>query len=238
MNSLKNDATIIAVSKATKNEIIRNLHIPSEKIFVVYEAIEEYFKPQSLHTTKLFKNIYQLPDTFILHVGTNAGYKNIPHALAVFKELLKRNNSLYFVKVGSPWTENQKILITSLGIEKRVIHLGFIPRESLPMIYALAQCLYYPSFIEGFGFPVLEALSSGCPVITSKTPALVEVSGGAGIHVDTNMSGQIIQTINTLITHDTMRNTYRAKGIKRSQYFSREKMADETFRIYQTLSSL
>jgi glycosyltransferase involved in cell wall biosynthesis len=238
MNAIKKAGAIIAVSHAAKQEIIKNLHIQPEKIFVVYEAVEIYFKPQSLLVCRDIKEKYHLPDTYILHVGTNADYKNIPVLLNTFKSLLKIVPSLYLIKVGSPWTNEQLARITQLGIHERVIHLGFLPRKSLPAIYTLAACLYYPSIIEGFGFPVLEAMSCGCPVVTSDAPALVEISDSAAIHTKKDISKQIVQQIREAINNDKMRYLYSERGLSRSKYFSPTKMANQTFRVYQKLAFL
>lgn len=236
VSGLRKAAKIIAVSSDTKNDLIRFLKIPPQKIEIIPEGVEPIFKEiKDKNRLMKIREKYCLPEKFILHVGTCWANKNIEGILDVFSELTKNKElgDLFLVKVGSDWTEDQKKLIKKLGITNRVIKLPFIPKDELPAIYNLAKALVQLSFLEGFGLTVLEAMACGCPVVVSNIPALKELVGEAGVIVDLEKKKEIVKKIANLITRESSCQWYAQRGIARAKFFRWEKTAEKTLKIYE-----
>lgn len=170
---LKTATKIIAVSKATKEDLVKKINIKPEKIKVVYEGFNE----------KLFKPItYNLkPKTYFLFVGTVQPRKNLER---VIKAVSQTNVNLIIAGQKGWLSEEIYALPKKLGIEKRVKFLGYVPDEKLPALYSSAIALVFPSLFEGFGLPILEAQACGCPVITSNVSSMPEIGGKGAIYVN------------------------------------------------------
>jgi glycosyltransferase involved in cell wall biosynthesis len=122
--------------------------------------------------------------------------------------------------------------IHDLNLISDVIFLGYIPDNELPAIYNAADLFVYPSYYEGFGLPPLEAMASGCPVISSNVSSLPEVIGGAGILINPDNINELFSSILTLISNQDLRREYIEKGLDRAKQFSWERTAQETLRVY------
>ena len=235
-SGLKRAAMIIAVSEDTKNDLIRFLKIPAERIAVIPEGVEPVFKKiDNKEELKRVKSKYHLPDKYLLHVGECWQYKNIEGILGVFKNLNEKKEfeNLSFVKVGGTWTEEQKKLIRRLKIKDKVIKLPFVPRKDLPAIYNLAKILIQLSHLEGFGLTVLEAMACGCPVVVSHTPALKSLVAKAGIVVNPKEVGGVTTAVSKLLRQETKHCRYSRLGLKRAKLFNWQKTAEETIKVYR-----
>lgn len=239
VNGLKRAAKIIAVSQDTKNDLVRLLKIPSEKVVVIPEGVEPIFKKiKNKKELERIKKKYHLHDKFILHVGECWEYKNIEGILKVFKQLTEKSGlkNLFFVKVGGAWTGEQKALIRRLKIDDKVIKLPFVPREDLPAIYNLARALVQLSYLEGFGLTVLEAMACGCPVVVSNIPALKELVNNAGIIVNPRDIEKVVNSIVRLLINDKTKSyRYSLAGLKRAKLFNWQKTAKKTIRVYEEI---
>lgn len=198
---------VIVVSESTKNDLMKISHIPSEKIKVVYEGVEEYFKPQSQEEIGQFKSKYNLPDKFVLAVGGVGKRKNIDK----IKEASKGYN----------------LIILGQDIQ--------IPREDLPLLYTGAGCLLYASLYEGFGLPILEAMACGTPVITSNTSSMPEVGGEAVVYVNPQDVDDIEKKLKAVMGDKDLREKLIKKGFIQAKKFSREKAAHDTTAVYREL---
>ena len=225
---------ILADSFATKQDIIELLGIPEEKIKVVYLAAgEQYekFKNQSAKIktveTERVRKKYGTEGEYFISVGTLEPRKNLKRVIEAFSGVRSQESGVRsLVVVGKAgWGEN-------LSQTENVSFLGLVPDEDLPGLYAGSSGLIYPSLYEGFGLPVLEAMTVGCPVLTSDRGSLAEVAGGAAISVDPENTESIVWGIESLIKD---REKLTAKGLKRSLNFSWEKTAKETLSIYKSL---
>jgi glycosyltransferase involved in cell wall biosynthesis len=236
-SSLKKNKKVITVSNATKRDLINIFKIPEEKIVTIYPAVDrEIFRPISnSDALNRVKEKYILPDKFILFVSTLEPRKNLPTLLKAFYNL-KRKKSIphKLVCVGKKGWFYEKIFETvkNLNLEDNVIFTGYVPDEDLVAIYNLAEVLVYPSFYEGFGLPILEAMSCGCPVIASNTSSMPEVVGDAGILIDPYSVEEVENAIQKVIEDETLSNKLRKKSIKRSQYFSWKKTASEVLKCF------
>ncbi len=229
---IKKAIRIIAVSQATKNDLIQYLHIPKERISVVYPGVDhDLFRPVP-------ERIYQKP--YLLFVGSEHPRKNLSVVLKAFSRLKRepRFSDLRLVKVslaGGRETEFRKKtleLIDALDLHRDVLFTEFVPEADLPVYYSGARVLLLPSLYEGFGLPALEAMACGCPVITSAITSLPEVVGEAGIKVDPYDIDGFTRSIRQVLTDDELRNNMVRKGLERAKEFSWEKAAEETRRVY------
>lgn len=122
--------------------------------------------------------------------------------------------------------------VERLGLQREILYLGYVPRQEMPLLYAAASFLIFPSLFEGFGLPVLEAMASGCPVACANLTTLPEIAGGAALLFDPYSEGEIAEAARQLIEDGETRQTLRQRGLERSQEFSWEKTARETLQVY------
>ncbi|HIP90277.1 MAG TPA: glycosyltransferase family 1 protein, partial [Candidatus Nanopusillus sp.] len=177
---------IISVSHHTRKDIIKYFKIPEDKIEVIYNGVDEKYKPLSEEEINNIKEKYSINYPFILYVGTLEPRKNIPTLIKAYYKLKKQGLPHKLVITGKKGWKYRSIFktINKLNLRKDVIFTGYVPDEDLPTLYNAADLFVYPSLYEGFGLPPLEAMACGTPVITSNTSSLPEVVGDAGIMVD------------------------------------------------------
>jgi len=234
---IKRAEKIIAMSKHTKNDLVKHLKVPEEKIVVVYQGIDhKLFKPT--HTPTPIKEPY------ILYVGSEQPRKNLSILLRAFYKLKQSNrrfDDIKLLKVGNPgkmpcFRENTLKTIDALNLHKDVVFAGFVPREELPNYYSNAECLVLPSLYEGFGRPAVEAMACECPVITSNTSSLPEVVGNAGLMVDPHDVNALENAMKEFLTHEELRLDMVRKGLNRASNFSWQKTAKETSEVYKEIA--
>lgn len=236
VGGLARAAKILAVSQATKRDLVEELGIEPEKIKVIYLGVDQgKFKVQSQKSkVEAVRRRYSLPEgKILLHVGNSLVYKNIEGILRSLKLVLAEVKDIYLLKVGK-LASSQRKLVGELGIEGRVLEQANILDEDLAAFYQLANVLVYPSFKEGFGFPVLEALACGCPVVVSKGTSLEELAGKAAFLVNPQDTGSIAGGILKVLRSNTLE--YRTKvelGLRRAKEFSWERCAQETVKVYE-----
>ncbi len=229
---------VIADSHQTKRDCIKYLGIPEEKIRVIYLAADQIFKVDKTNKEKFqyyleIKHGIKFP--FILGVGTLEKRKNIPNILRAFYILKKAGINHKLVIVGKNAWNSKKIfnIVKELDLNRDVIFTGYVENEDLVKLYNTADLFVYPSLYEGFGLPPVEAMSCGCPVITSNTTSLPEVVGNAGIKVDPHDYKALANEMYRILTNDDFKTELSEKGLKRAQLFSWEKTARETWKVYE-----
>lgn len=243
--SLKNVRVVITDSQNSKKDIVKYLGFSKDKIFVVPLASGEEFKPLAISHQLLVKTRrkYSLPERFILYVGDVNWNKNIPGLIKAFKTIERLNNEAIKLVLVSKALEDKNLpetktilrLIKELGLNNRIKILGFVPTKDLVAIYNLAAVYCQPSFYEGFGLPVLEAMACGTPIVCSKTSSLLEVAGDAAIFVDPKDIKSISQGIKHVIENEEVKETFRKKSISRANQFSWKKTAEKTIGVYKKI---
>ncbi|HUQ85174.1 MAG TPA: glycosyltransferase family 1 protein [Candidatus Limnocylindrales bacterium] len=240
-NLLRSDR-IITDSESSKKDITKFTGYPEKKIDVVYLAAGDEFRKFKIEDLRLKKNDiklkYNLPEKFVLYVGDVTWNKNLPRLIKavsktdiplvmVGKALAEKNYDR-----SNPW--NSDLLLTQELISKNpnIKVLGFIPTDDLVSIYNSASIFVMPSLYEGFGLPILEAMQSGCPVITTKEGSLEEVAGNAAYYVDAKNTDSISDGISEVFENSKLQNELSAKGIEQAKKFSWKKTATETIRAY------
>ncbi|MDD2766416.1 MAG: glycosyltransferase family 1 protein [Candidatus Moranbacteria bacterium] len=223
---------IVAVSQHTKKDLIREYILPEKQISVIYPSVNPRFAQSiSLEQKQSTLRKYHLEAGYIYHGGGLEIRKNTESVLRAYAELIQDNTLTSQMTVpplvisGKIFDTTNKLatdvrgLIRSLRIEERVILLGFVPDEDLPALYSGALFFVYPSFYEGFGLPVLEAMSLGIPVLTSDTSSLPEVGGTAVLYAHPDDSGNIQQQMKQLLIDENLRQTLSTQSaIQRVQF--------------------
>lgn len=245
LNSCKQILTDSAVSK---NDICKYLKIPSNKISSVHLSADKDFNP--LSDTKLIyiKRKYNLPDKFLLYVGDANWVKNLQFLIEGFNNLLSKPGleELKLVLIGGvflkkvediihPELESLKTvnrLITRLHLEDKVIRPGNLDKEELVAFYNLATIYVQPSFYEGFGLPILEAMACGTPVICSNAGSLPEIAKDAAIFFDPTNLNQFVAIATDILQSKSLQDKLVRLGLKRVEEFSWEKFAEETKKVY------
>ncbi len=239
---------VIAVSEATKNDIITYLGIPAKKISVVYEAPDAIYKkvgrrpgeasrrvgdsPESETGSEGDKRVgevkkkFGLPRQFLLAVGADPrkNLSNVAQALTLIPDAPK------LVVVGRKW--NAPSSAKASDGQGNILWLGHVSRTDLTALYSGAQALVYPSLYEGFGLPILEAFACGCPVVTSNISSMPEVAGDAAVLVNPEDVDDIRRGIERVLSK---REEFIEKGFRRVKEFSWKKTAQETLRVYREL---
>lgn len=225
---------IIAVSQQTKNDIVDYFKIEPEKIQVIYQACNERFrKILTEEEKKKIKTQYKLPDDYLLYVGTIEKRKNL---LTLLKAVHLRNIKVPIVAIGRQTSYFREIQqFHNEHPEIRINFLNEISVYDLPGIYQMASIFIYPSLFEGFGIPVLEALYSGTPVITSEGGCFRETGGPGSIYTDPLDFVSMAEAIEKVLNDNSLRTDMVKKGIAHASLFSNEKMASETMKLYKSL---
>jgi len=232
---VKKAAAVIAVSHTTKRDLIQHLGIPEERISVVYEGIDHrVFKPAS-------RRLLDYP--YLLFVGSEHPRKNFTGLLRAFFKLKseRRFKDLKLLKVGkaggpeADFRQHTLKVINELNIPRDVIFTDYVAEEDLPAYYSGAECFVLPSLYEGFGFPPLEAMACGCPVIVSNVASLPEVTGEAAIKVDPYHTYSLASALEVVLADDSLKRELVSKGLERARQFSWKKAARETMAVYQSV---
>ncbi|MFA5248374.1 MAG: glycosyltransferase family 1 protein [Patescibacteria group bacterium] len=231
---IKNSDKIIAISENTKQDLIKISNISADKIVVVYPGVGKEFQPLPTGDLQKIKEKYNLPDKFILNIGSIEPRKNIAGLVRAFDVVADKLNDYYLVLAGGAGWKNKEIFsaITNAKNKDRIKILGYVDYKDRPALYNLATIFAYPSFYEGFGLPILEAMACGTPVITSDSSSLPEVAGDAAVLVDSNNEKALELAIIALTENEELRNSLIAKGLERVKLFTWKKSAKEYLRIF------
>jgi len=232
---------IIAISKQTKDDIIQFYKIPEKKITVCYQSCDPAFGVEVNKAEKQrIKLKYKLPDKFFLYVGSIIERKNLLTVCKAFHQLKdKLNIPLVIIGQGGKYKQQVKDFIQSSGLQQQIIFLSevhsFESSVDFPAIYQQALCMVYPSISEGFGIPVLEALWSRIPVITSNISCLPEAGGEGALYVDPFNTEQMAEAIMRIATDNNLRNNLIEKGWQHAQSFTPQKCAASVMDVYKEL---
>jgi len=227
-------ATIIAVSRATKNDIIEHLDIPDERVHVIHEALPlEVKMVNDRLSEELFEEIkkqLQLTRPFILFVGNREPRKNLKNLIEAWQPLQK--NLDLIIAGESGWDDTENKMYQNLSDHLRF--LGRVDDKQLSVLYAEAKLFAYPSLYEGFGLPILEAFHHGTPVVTSNVSSMPEVAGNAAELVDPLSAESIRAGIEKILAENTDQERQRLqKMIIRLQMFNWQDVITQTINVYQ-----
>lgn len=224
---------LIAVSEATKKDLVTKLGVSADRITVVPEAWDrELFHIPPSSEVRASRSKYHLDNDYLIFVSTIQPRKNLERLIEAFS---KAKIGLDLVLVGKPGWLSEPIYLApkKFGVADRVKFLGHVPNQDLPGLYGGARAMVFPSLYEGFGIPVLEAMACGTVVLTSNTTSLPEVGGDAAYYVDPNNIESIVKGIEDIVTKDKIRHQLTLNAIKQIQKFSWKKAAVATLKVLE-----
>jgi glycosyltransferase involved in cell wall biosynthesis len=233
----KDRVEVIAVSKATKKDILKYTDIKADKITVIYEAIPKSHQLKvSEDEVEEFKKDHKLAN-YLLFVGVSPR-KNLKTLVSAFNILKKSYPNLKLVVVGKKqWDKDARIAEEKDKEESRIIFWEDASSKTLALLYAGASCFVYPSLYEGFGLPVLEAMYYGCPVVASNASSIPEVAGKAGVLVDPKSELELIKALHNVLKNETLKFKLKNLGFEQIKKFSWETAAKKTLRVYERVKN-
>lgn len=228
---------IIAVSEATRRDLLTIYQLPPEKVSVIYEAAAPRFRPQTDTHLAAIRQRYQLPERYLLYVGTIEPRKNLTRLLHAWEKLYQAHQAPPLVIVGKRgWLASDLfVALENIPAHKAVLLTGYIQDADLPAIYAGATAFVFPSLYEGFGLPPLEAMACGTPVACSNTSSLPEVVGDAALTFNPTNLDAMTETLKRLLNDVDLQVELRVRGLQRAAKFSWERTAQETLTVYERL---
>jgi glycosyltransferase involved in cell wall biosynthesis len=230
---------VLTISEATRADLIRQYRVPAEKISIAYPGVEARFHPQpDPEGEATLRARLGLPDApLVLTVGTLQPRKNHLMVVEAFALLSEASDAVLVIAGGEGWAyEGVKRRVAELGLAQRVRLIGFVSDDDLPALYRLADVFAYPALYEGFGLPVLEAMASGVPVVTSNRSSMPEITGpDAGLLVDPESVEQVAEAISTLLSDSRLAARLRERGLARAKAFTWEQTAQAVWGVYDRL---
>lgn len=219
-------AHIHVPSQNTKNDLMRIMGIPSEKITVIPHGAPD-IPPQR-------KPLLEFP--YLLYVGARWSYKNFVPFITECTQIISRYSELHVVCTGEPFSNGELELLSKLGIQEHVISLSHVSEEQLQALYQHAVAFVYPSAYEGFGMPILEAFVNGCPVLLNNAGCFPEIGGDAAIYFDINQERDLTEhAIELLQSSEEGRQQIIDNGIKRAKCFSWMESAYKLMQVYEII---
>lgn len=232
---LRDADRIIADSVATQRDALHLYGLPPDRVRVVHLGVDPRFQPAMRAAQDQVRERFQVPDRFILSVGTLEPRKNLITLLEAYHALRGAGSEVSLVIAGGrgwhsePFFERLRVL----GLENTVHLLGRVPDESLPALYTLAEVFAFPSLYEGFGLPVLEAMACGAPVICSNASSLPEVAGEAALQIAPTDVRAWTEALARLTSDAALCARLRQRGLQQAALFTWENTARQTYAIYQ-----
>jgi glycosyltransferase involved in cell wall biosynthesis len=237
--AVKSAKRVIAISEATKKDLIRFYKAGSDKIAVTHLGLDSRFRPMKYEQVQPVLDKYGLIyQKYILFVGTIQPRKNIIRLVEAFQKIRKENHIEEKLVIagqrGWLWEPIVK-KIKMAGLDGSILYLDYVKKEDLPAIIAGAKLLTLPALYEGFGLPPLEAMASGVPVVVSNVSSLPEVVGDAGVLVDPDSEESMADGLLRVLMDNNLREQMIAKGLERASQFTWENTAGKTLEVFESL---
>lgn len=231
--AIYNADKVVAISEQTKRDIVEFYNFPAEKIDVIYQGCHPSFKLQKSATEKkIFRKKYNLPENFVLNVGSIEPRKN---AFQIVKAMESIDVPLIIIGKETKYAAEIKNYIIEKGLQHKIQLLQGFTMEELSTIYAMAEVFVYPSKYEGFGIPIIEALYSGTPVITTNSGVFPEAGGPFSYYIDPENTEELRHAIQSVLENSMMRQEMITKGLAFVQQFNDDKIAAQWNQVYTDL---
>jgi glycosyltransferase involved in cell wall biosynthesis len=226
---------IIAVSNATKNDLVNLLGINPDKITVIYHGVPPvYDRVTDPHDINRIRFKYHVPMEYYMMVGSFEPRKNHKTAIDAFARIKDKSNQLKLLLIGIP-NEYQKKLVQytmEKGVHDQVIFAGYVPEKEVAVLYSVATAFLFPSSAEGFGLPIIEAMATGCPVIASDLNVFHEIGGEAASYIGVGDRESLATEMQRMLEDPQYRANFVLEGLARSLKYNWEHAAEETLRVY------
>lgn len=235
LRAMRRAALVVADSETSRADFLSLVDYPPERVKVVYPGVDRAFHPggERLHLRRQFG----FDGVWLLHVGHALPYTNLEAALRTCARLVSAHRiDARLVKVGGTLTAQQRTLARRLGLERRLVVMGQVARDTLRDLYRAADVLLYPVRYAGFGLPPLEAMACGLPVVCSNRGALPEVVGAAAWMVDPDDEAAMAEAVATLLDDEARRAAQVTRGLARARQFSWERTAAEMLALYRQIA--
>ncbi len=226
---------VICVSHATKNDLIKHFNIPDNKIDVIYPGLDPIFEEKIENEDTIFKKYGLDPSyKYVMHVGRDEKRKNIKTLLNAFYKFKKDFNmtNVKLIKINKLANNNKKLL-KDLKLEDEVYIINHVTDEDLIRFYKISDAFLFPSTLEGFGLPLIEAMACGTPIIASNTSAIPEVVEDAAILIDPKDINALSNALYNLLTDEDLKEELIRKGLQQSTKFRWETTAKKTLEVYK-----
>ena len=241
--SIKRAASILTISQASKNDIIKHYKVKAEKIDVEYLGYDEKSFQFPIPDSRIekAKNKYKIVGDYLLFLSTLKPSKNVEGLLKAFKSVKPKtkNKKLSLVIAGKKGWLFERIFeeVKALDLEEKVLFTDFVDEEDVPALMAGAKAFVLPSFWEGFGIPVVEAMAVGTPVVVSKAGSLPEIVNESGLIVDPGNTQEIARGINKIINDKTLGERLRKEGLFRVKKFNWDECARKTLLVLEKIGN-
>jgi len=233
--AVKNADVVIAISKETKNDLMYYYSVPEAKVKVVYQSCSPlYYNEASAEHKKSVTSKYMLPEKYILNVSSFFPRKN-HKAIVEALDLIKNKTDVHVVFIGGQGTVKNELmeLIKLKKLDHRVHIFSKVLNEDMPAIYQQAQAFVYPSFFEGFGIPILEALFSKVPVITSRGGCFEEAGGKDVVYINPSDSNELSEALYEVLSNSKKRNAMVQNGLIHAASMTDDAFAKNTMKVYE-----
>lgn len=223
---------VITISEAAREDIVRLLHVPPDKIVVIPLAVSENLKPATQPEIEQLRRNLELPPEYLLYLGSNKPHKNLVRLINAYTRI-RTNTALV---IAGHWNTNfpqARNLVNRLRLKQNILFRHGVPETELAALLSGAHAFVFPSYYEGFGLGPLEAMVCGTPVACAAVSALPEVVGDAALLFDPFDETSIAEALAQLLDNDTLRAELRNKGFKQARQFSWERTARATLAVYQ-----
>jgi glycosyltransferase involved in cell wall biosynthesis len=231
---------VIVPSTAVAEDVMHHLHVERERITVIPMGCAPHFQPsREPAPAAAIRQRYELPERYVLFVGTLEPRKNVKTLLQAFAQVVAetpQDGLRLVIAGGEGWGgEDYQATVGALKLRDYVHFTGYVEDDDLPELYRGALLFVYPSLYEGFGLPVLEAMACGTPVITSNCTSLPEVAGDAALLIDPTQPELLAAAIASVMHDGELRQSLRAKGLARAGAFTWDAVAEQTLALYRTI---
>jgi alpha-1,3-rhamnosyl/mannosyltransferase len=224
---------VAVISEATRRDLLARYRLPEEKVTVIPLAAAPGFRPQPREVVGALCARLDIPDRYVLYVGTDKPHKNLRRLLEAWARLQPTGLPLVLAGFRNHGYPELRRRVEELSLNGVVRFLGPLAEEDLPALYSGALLFAFPSEYEGFGLPVLEAMACGAPVLTTTASSLPEVAGDAALLVDAHEVEALARGLGELLGREELRRYLAEKGLRRAKEFSWERCARETLRVYR-----
>ncbi|MBI3733361.1 MAG: glycosyltransferase family 4 protein [Chloroflexi bacterium] len=234
--SARRAARLITISESTKNDVVQFCGVPPDKVVVTYCGVDEPYRPLSTGEVERFRAEKGLPAHFILYLGTLEPRKNVANLVRAYAALPRNGpeRPKLVIAGGKGWGYDDVFAaVEQTGVQSDVIWAGYVPQSELPLWYNSADLFVFPSWFEGFGLPVLEAMACGVPAITSNVSSLPEVAGDAALTVPPADTRALSEAMERALYDLPLRAQMRERGLRQAQSFSWKRTARQTADVYQ-----
>lgn len=230
---LRRVAHVVCVSNSTAADVTRLCGVSPERITVIPNGVDPRFRPLPDETRRTLKA--HLPEAgayAVLHVAGQAAYKNIAETLRVIAALRNSSVDVILLRIGPPLVQGERELAEKLGLESAVVECGFVTDERLVEFYNACDALLFPSLYEGFGWPALEAMACGTPVVSSNRGALAETVGDAGLMADPDDTAALARAVRSVLESSDLRCELTRRGIRRAAEFTWGRAIEQYAGVY------